>query len=76
MDGERNRQRRIIRIPEIEKRFGRCRSTIYRLISVGKFPRPVQLPGTAIKGWYEDEVDAVIDSFEPATMTPAVRRSA
>jgi prophage regulatory protein len=49
----------ILRRPEVERRTGLSRSTIYALIAARKFPKPVQLGPRAV-GWLEDEVAAWI----------------
>jgi prophage regulatory protein len=54
---ETRRVSRLIRLPEVQHRVGLGRSTIYRWMSEGKFPKPVQLGGYAV-AWAEDEVDA------------------
>jgi len=56
---EARRVTRLIRFPEVQHRVGLGRSTIYRWMSEGKFPRPVQLGGYAV-AWAEDEVEAWI----------------
>ena len=50
---------RLIRLPEVQHRVGLGRSTIYRWMAEGKFPKPVQLGGYAV-AWAEDEVEAWI----------------
>ncbi len=47
---------RLIRFPEVKHRVGLGRSTIYRWMAEGKFPKPVQLGGYAV-AWAEDEVE-------------------
>ncbi len=49
----------ILRRPEVEKRTGYKRSTIYWLIQVGVFPAPVKI-GLRASGWIESEVDEYI----------------
>lgn len=46
----------ILRRPEVEKRTGLSRSTIYRRIEQGTFPAPVLL-GIRAVGWIEAEID-------------------
>ena len=53
---EPRRVTRLIRLPEVQHRVGLGRSTIYRWMSEGKFPKPVQLGGYAV-AWAEDEVE-------------------
>ena len=47
---------RIIRFHQVQARTGLSRSTIYRRLAEGSFPRPVQLGARAV-GWIEEEVD-------------------
>ena len=53
---EPRRATRLIRLPEVMSRVGLGRSTIYRWMSEGKFPKPVQLGGHAV-AWVEEEVE-------------------
>ena len=46
---------RLIRLPEVQHRVGLGRSTIYRWMADGKFPKPVQLGGYAV-AWSEEEI--------------------
>ncbi|WP_305096969.1 helix-turn-helix transcriptional regulator [Croceibacterium aestuarii] len=39
---------RLIRLPEVQRRVGLARSTIYRWMSEGKFPKPAQLGGHVV----------------------------
>lgn len=48
-----------LRLPEVQKRTGLSRSTIYVRLAEGRFPRPVAL-GTRAVGWVEAEVEAWI----------------
>lgn len=50
---------RLIRLPEVQHRVGLGRSTIYRWMAEGKFPKPVQLGGYSV-AWPEDEVESWI----------------
>jgi prophage regulatory protein len=47
---------RLIRLPEVQHRVGLGRSTIYRWMAEGKFPKPVQLGGYSV-AWAEDDID-------------------
>jgi len=47
--------RKILRLPQVEEATGKSRSTIYKRISEGEFPKPVKL-GTKSVGWVEDEI--------------------
>ena len=42
--------RKILRLPQVEDATGESRSTIYKRISEGEFPKPVKL-GTKSVGW-------------------------
>ena len=56
---EPRRVTRLIRLPEVQHRVGLGRSTIYRWMSEGRFPKPVQLGGYAV-AWAEDEIESWI----------------
>lgn len=58
---EPRRVTRLIRLKEVQHRVGLGRSTIYRWMAEGKFPKPVQLGGYAI-AWAEDVIQAWIVS--------------
>ncbi|MYA11702.1 MAG: AlpA family transcriptional regulator [Gemmatimonadetes bacterium] len=47
---------RILRLPEVQRRTGLSRSTIYVRLDRGLFPKPVSLGARAV-GWIESEVD-------------------
>lgn len=47
---------RLIRLPELEVRVGLKKSTIYKLIGEGRFPKPVRLLGTRTVAWSEASV--------------------
>ena len=47
---------RLIRLKEVQHRVGLGRSTIYRWMAEGKFPKPVQLGGYAV-AWPEDQIE-------------------
>lgn len=51
--------RTFLRLPTVKARTGLSRSTIYLYVSVGTFPKPVQLGPRAI-AWVADEVEAWI----------------
>lgn len=54
-----NRSETLIRLPEVRKRTGLSRATIYRLIAAGQFPRQVKLSLRA-SGWADSAVSAWI----------------
>ena len=47
---------RIIRFHQVQARIGLSRSTIYRRLAGGSFPKPLSLGARAV-GWIEEEVD-------------------
>jgi len=52
---------KILKLPEVQKATGKCRSAIYREISEGTFPKQINLGPRAV-GWLESEVQQWIDS--------------
>ena len=50
----------ILRLPDVKKRTGLSRSTIYSRVDQHTFPQPVSLGGRAI-GWIESEVETWLD---------------
>jgi prophage regulatory protein len=52
---------RILRRPEVERRLGLARSTIYELVAQRRFPAPVRLGSRAV-GWLADEVDQWLEA--------------
>jgi prophage regulatory protein len=49
--------RKILRLPQVQEATGESRSTIYKRISEGEFPKPVKLGAKSV-GWVEDEIAA------------------
>ena len=58
---ETNRAKRVIRLGEVEYRTGMARSTIYRRIAEGEFPKSIPLGSCRIVGWLESEIDDWLD---------------
>jgi prophage regulatory protein len=58
---EPRRVTRLIRLKEVQHRVGLGRSTIYRWMAEGKFPKPVQLGGYAV-AWAEDDIQVWISA--------------
>ncbi|HGX3309059.1 TPA: helix-turn-helix transcriptional regulator [Pseudomonas aeruginosa] len=55
---------RIIRLREVMATTGLARSTVYKYVSEGTFPKPVPL-GERCVGWVEEEVhDWVMEKIE------------
>ena len=53
-------QNRIIRLPEVMRRVGLSRSSIYEYIKKGTFPKQVSLGARAV-GWFETDIDLWVD---------------
>ena len=47
---------KFLRLPEVAARCGYSRPSIYRLISIGAFPRPVKL-GARASAWRESDIE-------------------
>jgi len=56
---EPRRVTRLIRLPEVKHRVGLGRSTIYRWMAEGKFPKSVHFGGYSV-AWAENEVETRI----------------
>ncbi len=53
--------KQLIRLPQVRQQVGLSRSEIYRLISLGRFPRGIPL-GERARAWDADEIEAWIQS--------------
>ncbi|MCC6709719.1 MAG: AlpA family phage regulatory protein [Gammaproteobacteria bacterium] len=64
--------RRILRCPEVEIKTGLSKPTIYRKMRdpAENWPRPVNL-GPNSRGWFEDEIDAWLESRQVAAQDGA-----
>ena len=71
MDKKHTPQKRLIRLPEVLSRTGYGRTSIYRKMEDGSFPKSIKLGGPPLDpsafdsravAWIEDEVDQWIDS--------------
>ena len=49
----------ILRLPEVSQATGLSRSTIYRLVQAGNFPRSLKLTTRTI-GWYSTDIETWI----------------
>ncbi len=47
-----------LRLPEVQIRTGKSRSTIYQGVNDGTFPKPIKLGGPRAVGWIEAEIEA------------------
>ena len=61
---EPRRVTRLIRLKEVQHRVGLGRSTIYRWMAEGKFPKPIRLGGFAV-AWPAEDIDAWIAKQTP-----------
>ena len=52
---------RLLRRPEVERVTGLARSSIYRLMQSGDFPRPVKVGPAAVR-WRESDIAAWLES--------------
>ena len=59
-------QDRLMRRREVEKILGISRSSIYRLMQEGRFPRPIRI-GTAAVRWRASDITAWLESRPVAT---------
>lgn len=50
-----------MRIEDVMKSCGLSRSSIYRLMARGQFPKPIAI-GEKCKAWVSDEIEAWMDS--------------
>jgi len=57
----------ILRRRQVEARTGLSTSTIYRRISEGTFPAPIDLGGGRSVGWLEHEIDSFLAACVAAT---------
>ncbi|WP_425561875.1 helix-turn-helix transcriptional regulator [Luteimonas lutimaris] len=51
-------------MPELTRRLGIARSTVYKMMKERGFPRPVKLTGRAV-AWREVDVVAYVDKHTP-----------
>ena len=58
----------LIRLPEVRRRIGLSRSSIYAKVALGDFPAPVSLGGRAV-GWLESDIDTWIEKRIEARRT-------
>ena len=65
----------ILRLPDVIKRTGLSRSSIYQKISDGDFPRPISLSSRAV-GWIEFEIDDWLEQRISSSRNPHSEQSA
>lgn len=59
----------LLRLPKVKKITGLGRSTIYRMMKAGEFPRPVAISRGAV-GWRQSDIERWIESRQLATEKP------
>lgn len=65
----------IIRLPEVQRRTGLSRSSIYAMVSRKEFPSPVRL-GKRSAGWVEGEVQEwLVGRIEESRRSPRLPAS-
>ena len=52
--------KKILRLPKVKSRTGRCRSSIYSDMGKGTFPQQIRLGGRSV-GWLESDIDTWIE---------------
>lgn len=62
-------QHRLIRLPDVLKRVGLSRSSVYARVQAGTFPSPIKMGYSS--RWVESEVQAWIDQQIEATRASA-----
>ena len=53
-------QPKVLRLDAVTKQLGVGRSTLYRWMDEGRFPRPIKLGGRSV-GWLVSDIDCWID---------------
>jgi len=64
-----------LRLPAVIERTALSRSSIYRLVQLGRFPEPIKLSERA-SAWRESDVTAWLESRRPANAIIAGRGAA
>lgn len=63
---------KLLRLPDVERTVGYKRSTIYKLIESGRFPRPIAL-GDRASAWVESEIAKWVESRIAASRSEEAR---
>ncbi len=61
--------RRLVRWPEVYKRYHKSRTQVWRDVRGGKFPPPVQIGPNRI-GWWSDDLDAHDETLSRVAWAP------
>ena len=59
----------MLRTPEVERLTGLSQSTIKRMVTDGRFPKPMRI-GIRAKGWLARDVKAFIDTLDEQRKRP------
>jgi prophage regulatory protein len=59
-------KQQLLRMTEITKLLGLSKSTIYRLIQAGRFPKPVSMTGAKAVAWRMTEIELWISTLPRA----------
>lgn len=65
MNTSENQPVRLLKLAEVQHKTSLGRSTIYRMIGKGIFPKPMQVSASMVR-WKEQDVNAWIESITPA----------
>lgn len=61
-------ERRIMRLPEVIRITGMCKSSIYKAVGKGRFPKPRKLGQRAV-GWLSDDVSQWLGDLARTSQT-------
>jgi prophage regulatory protein len=67
-----NKHNIMLRLPSVELRTGKTKSTLYDAMTNGDFPRGVKIGGRTV-AWPESEVEEVIQAWIAGRTMPEVR---
>ncbi len=63
---------RLLRIQQVKAITGISKTTIYKLIGQGKFPKAIHVSGSRISSWSSSELDDWITEQKAARSTPEI----
>lgn len=69
MEKKQGAHRRLLRIKQVRERIPVAASTWWRWVNAGIAPKPVKI-GEHVTAWYEDEVDALVESLRDKEVQP------
>jgi prophage regulatory protein len=65
---------KFLRLPDVQAMFGLSRSSIYKSISEGLFPKPIPI-GTRSVGWLAEEVETIFYARKNGRSNEEIRNS-